>query len=218
MVSLHKCFGLREGRQIWPPAWPPLGSSVQERDKGDMHSYSLCELRKANLSRKVCRVLICVGTKDLLMRPDTHSTKCSIFMLQCPPELNTRKLSTSWYSVLTLISIYKDRRAHVNQARLVERKDLQNKLFKCVCTVTYKPRKDTWLVGLGERDTDISGVLLTQRIKTAIYCLWCCTCAVLLSYSEQVCISLQLISKEQSSLHACFSSVFRHFCKRQPKD
>lgn len=46
-------------------------------------------------------------------------------------------------SVLTLISIYRDSRAHVNQARLVERKDLQNELFKYVCTLTYKLLKDS---------------------------------------------------------------------------
>lgn len=39
----------------------------------------------------------------------------------------------------------------VNQARLVEGKDLQNELFKYVCTLTYKLLKDSCdLVGEGQ--------------------------------------------------------------------
>lgn len=53
-------------------------------------------------------------------------------------------------SVLTLISIYRDSRIDVNQARLVGRKDLQNELFKYVCTLTYNLLKDSCdLVGEG---------------------------------------------------------------------
>lgn len=54
-------------------------------------------------------------------------------------------------SVLTLISIYSDSRVDVNQTRLVEEKDPQNKLFGHVCKLTYKMLKDSCdLLGEGQ--------------------------------------------------------------------
>lgn len=112
-------------------------------------------------------------------------------------------------SVLTLISIYGDSGVEVNQAWLVEGKGLQNELFKYVCTLTYKLLKDSCdLLGEGQETVFLCCFQYNVlRLPSIAYN----PCAILLSYSEQVHISLQLISKEQSLFHARFSSMIELF-------
>lgn len=119
-------------------------------------------------------------------------------------------------SVLTLISIYGDSGVEVNQAWLVEGKGLQNELFKYVCTLTYKLLKDSCdLLGEGQETVFLCCFQYNGlRLPSIAYN----PCAILLSYSEQVHISLQLISKEQSLFHARFSSMIELFWKRYLTD
>lgn len=159
------------------------------------------------------RFAVCLYVWDLLTRlstvPNTLYSPCNSLAV-CSWAKCKESIDFLMLSVLTLISIYSGSKVGVHQARLVEGKDPQNELFRHVCKLTYKVLKDSCDL-LGERqEMLISAVLGTPWTKAAICCLWCCNCALFSGYCEQVHISLQLITKEQSSWHAWFLFVFQN--------
>lgn len=133
------------------------GDAVQARVKGDkMHGFSLfCEPCRQIYPERSAVCLSVWGPRMcssgwISTVPNTLYSCCNnpavSSWAKCKETIHFLILS-----VLTLIYIYRGSRADVNQARLVEGKDLQNELFKYVCTLTYKLLKDSCdLLGEGQ--------------------------------------------------------------------
>lgn len=210
-----------EGRQAGMPSCisSAKGNAILARDKEDkMHGFFLCERCGINLFRGLSfQYASSVCSSGWI--PTVSKTLYSYYNSPAMTSWAKHKETIRFLmlSVLTLISIYGDSGMEVNQAWLVEGKDLQNELFKYVCTLTYKLLKDSCDL-LGEGQEILSFLLCFQYNGLRLPSIACNVCEILLSYSEQVHISLKLISKEQSPLPACFSSMIRLFWKRYLTD
>lgn len=147
-----------KGRQISPPVWPPHQAMLPRQGTGKTRCSA--SLSFVNWAGQIYseEFVVCLSMWGLRICSSGWISTVPTTLYSCcnnPAVYSWTKCKETILflilSVLSLISIYRDSRADVNQARLVEGKDLWNECFKYVCTLTYKLLKyNRELLGVGQ--------------------------------------------------------------------